>query len=377
MNRLEDLIKDWRSFNESLIDETLTNIGILIDSGSRSTSGHSDNERIRDTISTTQTAAFEWVEKKLTSSCLDWLQGQGHWPNPIPKDSFIRQELIAALQHLPSFDPQIPEPTLEMPLRSWTIAAGVGSLVGMLPGVLLGWMLTGQRETGLVIGGIGGAAGMVLTVGLLAQAPLVRSALTYALALGATGSLLGGVLAFWRQQSTTGWFRSALALLAAWFVVVVAKPVVSRPEQDIVVKQIKTQLRFYLKYVADLVLCWCWAHPQRQPDRSTSPLPAPTPLSGSISRCLGDLRFRLRLADGVDGNSLKDAVEILIQRFEDAGYEWKDHPPGTVYADSMRSEFETFGRFTIGQQIRTRRPALYFNGQLIQKGELQRDDRSN
>jgi hypothetical protein len=366
MQRLEDLRSDWQASCEPLIEECVTGIASKLpplrgDPFDRSEIGMMATQAVRD-----------WAEQRLVDHCLDWLQQGKHWPNPetaaLP---YVRSELAAALSHLPAFQPQLPEPALTLPLRSWVLAAGIGALAGMVPGALLSWMLTGQREMGLVVGGIGGAMGVVTAVGLLAQWSSVRSALTYALSLSAAGAVLGGIWNYWRKQPITGWLRAGLALLAGWFVALLARPSLGWPSPESVLKQIQEELRAHLRHVADLVLGWCWAHPERQP-RKSGPTPTPPPpLPESFFRCLGDLYVRVSTAGGAT-DGLQDLIAVLLQRFEDAGYEWKIVPPGTPFDESMKKDFGSFTRLEPGQTVRTRRPALLRDDHLQMKGDLER-----
>jgi hypothetical protein len=318
-------------------------------------------------------AAHDWASQKLLPRCLQWLHAEGHWPEAGAEESFARQELAAALQHAPPFQPMLPEPVPVLPLSSWVITAGLGALLGMLPCALLGWALTGQREAGLVLGGILGAMGLVLAVGLIASAPAVRSAITYALALSSAGTVLGGLWAYWKKESTASWLRGAVGVAVGWVVVLLARPRLDWPARDAALAGAQEQLRGHLRYLADLLLAWCWAHPMRAPQAGARK-PAPQdhePLSASVYRLLADLH--LRVASNADSKGLQDAVEVLLQRLEDAGYEWKAVPPGTPYDEAMRKEFESFGRLEPGQKVRTRRPSLHLNGKLVQPGELQRE----
>ena len=215
--------------------------------------------------------------------------------------------------------------------------------------------------------------GLVTVVGLIANSSAVRAALTYALSLSATGALVGGVWAYWRQQQMTGWLRGALGLIVSWFVVVLARPRLSWPSRDSVVKQLQEELRAHLRHVTDLTLAWCWAHPQRQPQKGeTGEKAGPEPLPSSVCRSLGDLYVRMSAKDGAT-DGLQDAVEVLLQRFEDVGYEWKLVAAGAPFDETMNKDFESFARIEPGQPVRTRRPALLLDDRLIQKGELQRE----
>jgi hypothetical protein len=372
MHRLEDLRTDWQVSCEPLVNDCVTGVAPKLSALLANSTDRPTAEHCSEMAALADQAVRQWAEKRLLPHCLDWLHQGKHWANAEADGSFVRAEMAAALQHIPPFRPQLPEPTPAVPVQSWAIAAGVGALAGMIPGALLSWALTERREAGLVLGGVAGAVGLVVTVGMVARSSAVRTALTYVLSVSAAGTLLGGLRAYWRQQPTAGWLRGGFGLLAAAFVVLLARPRLTYPAPDAVRKQLREDLRAHLWHAADLVLAWCWAHPQRQPQK-TKPdkVEGPEPLPGSVCRSLGDLYARVAATDGA-ADGLQDTVEVLLQRLEDAGYEWKVVPPGTPYDEAMKKDFETFARIEPGQPVRTRRPALHRNDRLLHKGELQR-----
>lgn len=368
MDRLEELRSDWQAECQPLVEESLAAIMPKVTAALPS-SGQQTPEQAEGVLGTLLSDhARDWAEQRLVAHCLDWMERQGHWKNPRAPDNYVRTEVVAALQHLPGVEVVLPRPTPLVPLYAWALSAALGALVGMVPFALLGWALTGQRETGLVLGGVTGAAVLVLLVGWLAHSALVRDALTYALAVSTAGTLLGGIWAYWRQQATTGWVRAGLGLLAGWAVVLLARPRLDWPSTDDLKRPVEQSGRGYLRQVADLVLAWCWAHPERQPRLEPQPIKTAPVLPKSICRSLGMVQTLVASEDA----GLRDAVEELLQRFEDEGFEWKVVPAGTPFDETMKGDFDLLNRIEPGQPVRTRRPALHLNQQLLQKGELQR-----
>jgi hypothetical protein len=315
-------------------------------------------------------ATREWAEKCLLPQCLTWLREAKVWPDSAALDEFVLRELVAALQQLPALELSLPEATPRLPVWSSAVAAGGGALLGMLLLTPLALLLVGQRDIGLCVGGILGSAALVTLVGLLAGAPQIRAAVSSVLLVSGTGSLVGGVWAYWRNQST-GWLRGSLGVLGTGFVVFLARPRLVWPARAEYLQRVRGQLVTHLGHVADLVLAWCWSHPGRLPAGPQGEKEPAAHLSGQVWASLADLRTQLACADGAV-DDLHDSVEELLQRFEDDGYEWKAIPAHTPFAEAMKEDFETVGLIGPGQPVRMRRAALRYRGQLLRKGELRR-----
>jgi hypothetical protein len=278
--------------------------------------------------------------------------------------------LAAALQHLPSFEPPPPEATPQLPAWSSPVAAACGALLGMLLLTPLTLLLLGQRDVGLLAGGVLGSAALVSLVGVLSAAPRVRAAVSTVLLVSGTGSLVAGVWSYWRAQST-GWLRGSLGLLATGFVVFLARPRLNWPARAEYLQRVRRQLSLHLGQVADLVLGWCWAHPSRLPAPSQVQPEAAPLLPPLVCASLADLRSQLASSEGTP-TDLRDSVEELLQRLEEDGYEWKSVAANTPFGEAMKEDFDTVGLITPGQLVRTRRAALRHRGQLVRKGELRR-----
>lgn len=372
MRRLEDLRPEWQTSCAPLIQECVDGIATRVTGMLATPVEKARAEYDSEFALLVQQLVREWADRRLLPHCLRFLREGNLWPNTESSDALVCAEMTAGLQKMPGFLCKLPASEPAVPLRSWTIAAGLGALAGMIPGALLSWALTERREAGLVIGAVMGAIGLVTLVGVLAESPGVRTALTYALTVSTAGTLFGGVRAYWKQESTSGWLKGGLGLIAAWFVVFLARPRLNAPAREKVVEQLRHDVASHLRHVADLVLSWCWAHPERLPRTKTAATSTEAEaLPGPVSRCLGNIYTRLMSANG-EKDGLQDAVEELMQRFEDAGFEWKLVPDGTPFDEAMKRDFETFTRIEPGQPVRTRRPALRLDGRLVQKGELQR-----
>jgi hypothetical protein len=178
----------------------------------------------------------------------------------------------------------------------------------------------------------------------------------------------GGVWAYWRGGSA-GWLRASVGLLAVSLVVLLARPRTGAARADFG-RKLQGPLREHLRHVADLVLAWCWAHPDRQPPQVAESVRGGA-LPGTVWDTLTDLQAQLTAGGGA-GDDWREAVEELLQRFEEDGYAWQAVPPGTPFDEAMREDFHTFGLIGTGQPVRTRRAALRHGGQLLRKGELRR-----
>jgi hypothetical protein len=364
--RLEDLRAEWQAACATLIDDCAREVLVQLP-GASPLPGLPEDKRLAQVAAAVGQGVRDCAGRRVLPRCLDWLREQGHWAGGEGADALARVELIAALQHAPAFAPRWPQPEPLPLLRSWALAAGCGAAVGMVLLTPLSLLVLGQREVGLFLGGALGAAGLVTLVGALARAPALRGAIQYGLAASGFGALVGGVWTSLRGGSA-GWLRASLSLLAVALVVLLARPRAGAAPADLGT-ELQGPLREHLRHVADLVLAWCWAHPDRQPARPVEPAPAAA-LPGAVCDTLADLQAQL--AAGGAGDDWREAVEGLLQRFEEDGYAWRAVPTGTPFEEAMREDFDTFGLVRPGEPVRTRRAALRHSGRLLRRGELRR-----
>jgi len=367
LHRLEDHRRAWQDLCNGPIDECVARLipqvsGLV---GGPNPPAESQLAQVADGL---RQGIHDWANSHLVGNCLTWLRENGEWPRPEKDLEYVRTELAAALQHLPRFDLAPPVSIPVIPVSSWVIAAACGAALGMFLFAPLTLLVMGQREVGLFLGGVLGAAALPLVVGLLARAPSVRAALTYALTVSAAGSLIGGVWAYWKQRST-GWLRGSLGLIVGAVVVFLARPRLEWSARDAYLEQTRQNLRAFLRHIADLVLAWCWAHLSRQPPGLLPAGEVGAKLPLRVANSLQTLRFLFQAPNGTP-QELRDAVEEFFQRFEDEGFEWKTVPDGTLFDMTMKDEFDTLGLIPPGQPVRTRRAALRHGDQLIQRGEL-------
>jgi hypothetical protein len=360
--RLEDLRGDWQASRAPHLQQTVQTLETEL---SRLLAAEGETPEVR--LARASLAAEREARDaagRLATDCVGWLHERKLWADESPGE-WVGRELDAALQHLPPLPLYLPPPTPVMPTRSWVVAAAVGALAGMALLTPFSLLLFGERDLGLGVGGILGAAALVGLVGALAHSPSVRSVVAQVLTLAAAGSLLGGVWAYWRKGST-GWLRGSLGLGAAALLLLLTRPKMRSAVDPV---QLRKTLLAHLEHTADLVLAWCWAHPARVPAEPPAP-PAKAALPGAVCDALAELYTDL--AADSPPEALREMVEVLFQQFEAQGYVWTAVQAGTPFEEVMRERFEVLGRPAPGQPVRTRRAALCVGDKVERKGELRR-----
>ncbi len=178
----------------------------------------------------------------------------------------------------------------------------------------------------------------------------------------------------WRgmRGRPTGWIRAGVFTLGSWLLLGTVRPRTVLPSRAEVLATLDEQVERLLLQDADLVLAWFWAHPDRTEAPShQSPAPTAAELSGSVCDALGTLRDTL--ADhSSKQEDLADAVEALLQRVHEEGYEWKSIAHGTPYDTTMATFFSKYGMIDVGQSVETLKPAIVRNGVTVQHGVIRR-----
>jgi hypothetical protein len=358
--RLEDLRGDWQARCAPCIKEAVHAAETQL-SGLLADDGEAPEVRISRSLVTAEQEARA-AAARLQADCPEWLRERKLWPDESPGD-WVARELEAALQHLPPVPLYLPPPAPVMPTRSWAIAAAVGALAGMALMTPFSLLLFGQRELGLGVGSILGAAALVALVGALARSPQVRSVVAQVLALSTAGTLLGGIWAYWRKGST-GWLRGSAGLGAASLLLLLTRP---RMQSAVDPLQLRKALKAHLEHAADLVLAWCWAHPVRVPAEPPAPAAGAT-LPGPVCDTLAELYTDLE--GGCSPADLRKMVKVLFQQFADHGYVWTAVRAGTPFEEAMREQFDVLGGPAPGEPVRTRRASLRVGEKVERKGEL-------
>jgi hypothetical protein len=366
--RLEDLRKDWQQTCQPLLAEptrAIMNEAARLFAESPTLGNESPaaadllTQRLSATIAD-ETRRF--TRDVAVERCRDWLRDQRHWPEAGDRDERAVVELQAALQHVPTVEPILPQPVLTIPVSSYALTALLGGVAGVLLFGPLSLLIVGQREFGLAVGGPCGAAAAVAAVGWLAHVGAVRTWLTRFVQASAVVAVVRTGLR--SRVGIAGIGAMGVAALLWWL----ARPRPELPNREDYLRQFEHMAERHLQHALDLVLAWCWAHP----DRVAAPASAETteaPIPGPICEALAQLRAAMSDPKR-DPADLAIAVRILFQRFEHNGYRWKEVADGTPFDDAMRQEFDIADYITAGEPVRARRPALLRHDSLVQKGEI-------
>ncbi|MCU0702713.1 MAG: hypothetical protein MUF18_01825 [Fimbriiglobus sp.] len=359
---LQSLRSKWREHCAPRLDAALEKLLNQVDDRIRAERpGQTTLSSELTPLVTTETHA---VVEQLGNVVHDWLIAQNCWPKNTPAD-WLRNDLRAAAVELPSPPDVESRIELEVPTRSWVIAAGVGAAAGMTLLTPLSLLLFGQREIGLGLGGILGSIGCVTLVGVLAGREKVRQVLAAALTASAVGTFAGGLWTALRGGSNDllkGSF--GLGLLAAILYL-------TRPRQTTRVDReaVRRAVRAHWEHVADLILAWAWAYAARQP-ASGAKSQGDRSLPSGARDALAELY--IDLANGTSPENLRDMVDVVFQQLRTEGYRWELVPAGAPFDESLLARFEVVGLISAGQPVRTRRAALLVNECVVKKGELRR-----
>ena len=164
-----------------------------------------------------------------------------------------------------------------------------------------------------------------------------------------------------------GWLYGALYAIPIW--ALLAATQTRRSTGAKTLGRQTLQLVGGLQHEADFVLAFCWAHPDRLPPIiQKGDDGRREPLAGPICAALSDLRAAVVELSAL--SDVREAVEVLLQRFEDHGYQWQSVPKGTKYDETMQDAFDTFGSIESGRPVWTRRAAMLHYEKVIQKGLL-------
>src|SRR4051812_11262223 len=111
MHRLEQLRRDWQAHCQPLIDQCLA-FAVPKLAAAAPAPGQDAPAQAPSAASTVASqTTHDWAERCLFVPCLNWLVQNGHWPNPRKPDNYVKTEALSAIQYLPPYEPDFPEPT--------------------------------------------------------------------------------------------------------------------------------------------------------------------------------------------------------------------------------------------------------------------------
>ena len=303
---------------------------------------------------------------ELLPKCLDWLALQALGP-PEKDIGRVRAETTIAIRsRLPAFHAHLPLPICRIAYGSWILPAAAGAALGALVLTPLSHLLLEKREPGLLVGGIVGSA---LTVGLLAwlaERPSLLSALQKSVGVASLAAGLAGTVQFFKAKSFA-LLKTAGCIAACWILLLLVRPKLKEPTRDECRETLRPQIEGFLAHAIDLVLALSWFHPDRTPtDVKKSGGP---PLPARVADSLGVL-WAISEDKDVPVKHLLGAVQALLQRVREQGYEWKSVADGTPYDAALEEQFECFGAIEGGMKVEMLEPARVLDNKLDKPGQL-------
>jgi hypothetical protein len=225
---------------------------------------------------------------------------------------------------------RIPAPVVAARARSTTLAlaAAGGAALGMLAGAPLLRLAYDMRDLGLAVGGPLGAFLGVLVVHQLARLRLLARILPWL---------------FTRPKALRG---------------------PARAEQDRVVRAAVEQ---WVDWAVPMLTILC-LHQSQTPGTETD--------TEKALRRIGKLVYALHQAPAP---SLPVVADELIQEAKNSGFAGLEGPPAfleaglappeiTTWKKEFQNRYETFGDIAEGDQVRIERPAVIFDGRVVQRG---------
>jgi hypothetical protein len=305
--------------------------------------------------------------RQLATACLAWMDENRLWPNTTADRDQVVTEITAGTHRLMTAKP---EPALggDIPSAAWAVPAAAGSALGALIVSPLTSLWFDNKPIGFFVGGTLGAYGLVRGLAILMGRPRFLAGLRTAAAVSAGGAAVRGFWQVLRGQSL-GWARSVLWLVAAPLVLQAIEPRRQSAIPALAEDASEPDAASFAQAV-DLTLTIAWSHPERlaksRDERPAELAPLPGPVFAALSQLRADIH-----PDG-SADDAREAAEVLVQRFQEAGYDWASVPRGTPYTPDMAERFDTFGAIPPGTPVRTQRPSVTLRGNVLHKGELRR-----
>jgi hypothetical protein len=365
--RFEDLLPEWRQLNAGRLSKKAVAIA---DDATANFSAKTDTTTLLQQLSVSdafKSAVSQFAVDELLPSCLDWLTERQCGPPGSIRDRVRAEATVALRQRLPAFQPRSPLPRLLIPYTSWALPASGGAALGSLALTPLSLLLLGQREPGLLVGGIFGAGLAVGLIAWLSQRPKLLSGLQKV--IGATSLLtaIGGIVAVYRAQSVR-LLKAAGWITGCWILLLLVRPRLVGPSRAECHEALLPQAELLLAQAADLALALCWTHPDAKKGDYENKLEGST-IPDRVVDAIGVLNAVSEDENAPD-HHLRNAIRALLQRVREEGYQWQIVAEGTPYDVSLEERFDCFGMIEIGQTVEMLEPARIRNGKPDKRGQL-------
>ena len=273
---------------------------------------------------------------------------------------------------------QLPPPpvSLGLPAQRLAVAAGVGSLLGM---ILLGGVLhlaLDLRPLGMTLVAVGGAAAAIYLVVKLADSRTLRVTLTTLMGAAFTADLLVkastlGLGALWGRLGAMGLLRRSLVYFA-----VVAVLALTRGQGHYDTRAYRRVIGAMIRPLVDYSSLLLGTLSAEQ-----AALPASPPSGGSLDAGLARAFLELHHSDAP---GLPTAAESLLLEARRLGLDGVGTPPRflrpepaaarprLIWKAEMGEQYQTFGLIEEGDTVIVEDEPVYVNGHLVEKGRVRK-----
>jgi hypothetical protein len=324
-------------------------------------------------------AAPEAAER-FAAAAVEHVEQSRQLERPAEHDAVCRE--VSAAFRLTAQRPALvfPPPFLRTPAVMWAVPAAVGAVLGVFIFPPLAWLLWGDRQIGLVLGGPIGAALLVLLAALVAERPRVRVAVQVGLGALAVSEVAGWLTSWGRiwawlgLGSQTLWHRVRRILLwvAAIFALQLtrARAVLKREDaKTVAAAQVELLLRAHL----DHLLALAWMHPDLAPvfrgELTAAGIVPDTGVLEALSKMRRFVEHEEAAAD------LLIAAREAVEALELSGLEMREYPDGQPFEPQMKDYFDLLYPLEEGAPVRTLKPAILLHGRAVVRGHLDRSRR--
>jgi hypothetical protein len=262
----------------------------------------------------------------------------------------------------------------------WAVPAVVGAVLGVFLFPPLAWLLWGDRQIGLILGGPLGAGLLTLLAALVSEHPRVRVAVQVGLGALAIAEVAGYLTSWGRIWGWLGlgnqtlWHRVRRILIwvAAIFALHLtrARAVLKRDDaRSVIAAQIELILRAHL----DLLWATAWVHPDLLPVLRGETAAAGLVPDAGVLEALAKMRRFVEHEEAAA--ELLIAAREAVEALELSGLEMREYPDGEPFTPEMKDYFDLLYPLEEGAPVRTLKPALILRGRAVVRGHLDRSRR--
>lgn len=364
--RLPDLLKQWRFDNADVIAAATEQITRKVTRGWSNNVDPGDRVVVHELENAVADEVAAFAANELIPRGLQKLASEDVGP-PEALHARVKADCAVDVRRLvPPTGLFLPPPVSRIPYSSLALASAVGALLGCLVLTPVSLLLLGQREPGLLVGGMVGAGVVVTLVAWLSQRPAVRRILQGVVIVAGLFAAVAVVFkTVWRQPRSLT--RRAGLIAACWVILVLARPRLFRPTKEQCGDALRPQISHLLNHAADLVLAFLWTHPLRaEATKASAPrVELPTPVAEAVA-----VLHAVAESGDASGRHLKLAVDALLLSVCQEGYAWQIVRTGTPYDGAMDEHFKPFGTVEFGQPVETLEPAITRHGKVVKRGVL-------